>query len=202
MKMKKIFFVLFLLALLPNNSFGENKGELLLKSIQDKYKSISTISAEFKQLAGGKLNLEGNFYFEKSNKIRLELKHSVIVSNGVTNWSYNKSDNKVIITNYDKENPPLFSIDNLINSYPSMCQVSSQLIDGKNVLVLTAKNPSLKFSSIKIWLNGDNLIDKLLIDSSGKTIEITFSKYKINQKLNESRFSFTPPKGSSVVDLR
>ncbi len=174
----------------------------MLKSIQQKYKSISTISAEFKQLTDGKVNLEGNFYFAKNNKIRLELKHSIIVSNGVTNWSYNKSENKVIITNYDKENPPLFSVDNLINTYPAMCQVSSELLNGKNVLVLTAKNLSLKFSSIKIWLNGDDLIDKLLINSSGKTIEMTFTDYRINQKLNESKFSFNPPKGSSVVDLR
>lgn len=200
--MKKNFLALFILALLSNTSFGENKGEIMLKSIQEKYKYISTISAEFKQMTGGKVNLEGNFYFAKDNKIRLELKHSVIVSNGVTNWSYNKSENKVIITNYDKETPPLFSVDNLINTYPSMCQVSSELIEGKNVLVLTSKNPSLKFSSIKIWLNGENLIDKLLIDSSGKTIEMTFSGYRLNQKLSESKFSFTPPKGSSIVDLR
>ncbi len=200
--MKKSLLVLFILELLLNTSFAENKGEIMLKSIQVKYKYISTISAEFKQLTGGKVNLEGYFYFAKNNKIRLELKHSIIVSNGVTNWSYNKSENKVIITNYDKENPPLFSVDNLINTYPSMCQVSSELIKGKNVLVLTAKNASLKFSLIKIWLNGENLIDKLLIDSGGKTIEMIFSDYRINQKFSESKFLFTPPKGSSIVDLR
>ncbi len=200
--MIKNLLIIFVFTLFFGSSFPQNKGEEILKSIQQEYKSISTISAGFKQLTDGKVNLEGNFYFAKNNKIRLELKHSIIVSNGVTNWSYNKSENKVIITNYDKENPPLFSVDNLINTYPSMCQVSSELIEGKNVLVLTAKNPSLKFSSIKIWLNGENLIDKLLIDSGGKTIEMTFSGYRINQKFSESKFLFTPPKGSSVVDLR
>lgn len=200
--MIKSFIILFISALFFGTSFPQNKAEIMLKSIQEKYKSISTISAEFKQLTGGKMNLEGNFYFAKNNKIRLELKHSIIVSNGVTNWSYNKSENKVIITNYDKENPPLFSIDNLINKYPSLCQISSELIEGKNVLVLTAKNSSLKFSSIKIWLNGESLIDKLLINSGGKTIEMIFSGYRINQKLNVSKFSFTAPKGSSIVDLR
>ncbi|MHB1686495.1 MAG: LolA family protein [Ignavibacteriaceae bacterium] len=200
--MKKIFAAIIILILFTQSSFSENKGEQLLKSLQEKFNSISNITADFKQIVNGKVNLAGKFYFEKNNKLRLELKNLIIVSDGITNWSYNKRENKVVISNYDSENPPLFSIDKFIETYPSQCKVSSINEDGKEVLILTAKNSSMNFKTVKIWLNGENLIEKLLIDSGGKTVEMTFTGYKTNQKNNGSKFTFTPPKGSAIVDLR
>ena len=55
-----------------------------------------------------KINFDGKFLFKKENQLRLELKNLIIVSDGKTNWNYNKKQNKVIITNYDENDPPQF----------------------------------------------------------------------------------------------
>jgi len=182
--------------------FAKSGGGEMLKALQKKFDSVQNITADFKQLADGKINLSGKFYFEKKNKLRLELKNLIIVSDGATNWSYNKKENKVVISDYDKDNPPVFSIDKFIESYPAQCVVSTAVEAGEQILVLTAKTPAMNFKSVKIWMNKDDLIEKLVINSNGKNIEMLFSGYKINQKFDVNKFSFTPPKGSTVVDLR
>ena len=200
--MKTFIASIFLFTVFTQSCFTKDKGEQMLKVLQDKFNSVSNVTADFRQTVNGKVNLAGKFFFEKKNKLRLELKNLIIVSNGTTNWSFNKRENKVVISDYDKENPPVFSINNFIETYPSQCTVSSVNEGGKEILVLTAKNDSMKFKAIKIWLNGENLIEKLLVDSGGKTVEMTFTGYKINQRLGNSIFTFIPPKGSSIVDLR
>lgn len=199
----KIFIAsIFLFTVFTQSCFTKDKGEQMLKALQDKFNSVSNVTADFRQTVNGKVNLAGKFFFEKKNKLRLELKNLIIVSNGTTNWSFNKRENKVVISDYDKENPPVFSINNFIETYPSQCTVSSVIEGGKQILVLTAKTGSMKFKTVKIWLNGENLIEKLLVESGGKTVEMTFTGYKINQRLGNSIFTFIPPKGSSIVDLR
>ncbi len=200
--MKIFIAAIFIFTVFTQSCFTKDKGEQMLRALQDKFNSVSNVTADFRQTVNGKVNLAGKFFFEKKNKLRLELKNLIIVSNGTTNWSFNKRENKVVISDYDKENPPVFSINNFIETYPSQCTVSSINEGGKEILVLTAKNNSMKFKTVKIWLNGENLIEKLLVDSGGKTVEMTFTGYKINQRLGNSIFTFIPPKGSSIVDLR
>jgi outer membrane lipoprotein-sorting protein len=49
----------------------------------------------------------------------------------------------------------------------------------------------------------ENLIDKVVISNPATgTMEVSFSNYKLNQNLSDSKFSFTPPEGTTVVDLR
>ncbi len=201
--MKKYITIIFLFTLFTQYSFTRGKGDQLLKSLQNKFNSIVNLTAEFSQSVNGKINLSGKFFFEKKNKLRLELKNLIIVSDGKTNWSYNKKDNKVVISDYDKENPSVFSISDFIESYPSQCSVSSIQEGGREILVLTAKSNSMKFKTAKIWINEENLIEKISINSSGgKAVEITFKGYQINQKLSSTIFKFIPPKGSSIVDIR
>lgn len=201
--MKKLIAIIFLFTLLIQSSFAKDKGKQLLKSLQNKFNSIVNVTAEFNQSVNGKINLSGKFFFEKKNKLRLELENLIIISDGTTNWSYNKRDNKVVISNYDKENPSVFSINDLIESYPSQCSVSSIQEGGREILVLTAKSNSMKFKTAKIWMNEENLIEKISINLGvGKVVEITFREYQINQKLSRNIFKFIPPKGSSIVDLR
>ncbi len=200
--MKKYYSLLVLFILVTQMLFAQSSGENMLKSLQEKFNTIQTITADFKQLVNGKINLSGKFYYEKKNKLRLELKNVIIVSDGETNWSFNKRENKVVISDYDKDNPPVFSIDKFIESYPAQCVVSAAAEGNEKILVLTAKTAAMNFKTVKIWMNKEDLIEKLAIDSGGKNIEMLFNDYKINEKFGSNKFSFTPPKGSTIVDLR
>ncbi len=59
------------------------------------------------------------------------------------------------------------------------------------------------FTSIKLFIDGDNLITKALIDDPATgEIQIELSDYQLNKNLPDSFFQFSPPEGSQVIDLR
>ena len=196
-------FILILSIFFYGNLIAQVDAEALLKSIQDKFDSINDLSAEISQLVNGKVNLEGKAFFKKENKLRLEFQNFIIVSDGKTSWNYNKKQNKVIITNYDEEGNKIFSIQQMIYEYPNECELSTFESEGERVLQLIPENNSLNFKSVKLFITNDNLISKILIDNPPTgLIQLNLSNYKINKNLPDSLFSFSPPEGSQVLDLR
>jgi outer membrane lipoprotein carrier protein len=176
----------------------------LLKNLQDKFDEVKDLSAEFKQSTNGKAVVSGKFFFKKEDKLRIEFKNSILISDGSINWSYNQKEHKVIISKNDDSNASPFSLRKVIFDYPKECMLSSEMENGIEVLVLTPnEESSIGYSVIKIWINNENLINRIILkDRADNLIQIDFSKYKVNQKIAESKFSFTPPEGSKVIDLR
>ncbi|MCL5030318.1 MAG: outer membrane lipoprotein carrier protein LolA [Bacteroidetes bacterium] len=201
--MKRIIFFLTGLLFISSTSFSQNNSNMLLKSLQNKFNSINDLSADFKQSTNGRINLVGKFFYKKENDLRLELRNLMIVSDGTTNWSYNKKENKVIISNYDPSDPSIISLKRIIEDYPAKCEVSDEKENGNNVLVLKPGKPGMNFKIAKIFINSSDLVQKIILtDQNDALIQIEFSNYKLNQKLNNSTFTFIPPKGSKVIDLR
>ena len=176
----------------------------LLKNLQSSFDSLKDFSADFVQLNNGRVNIEGKFYFKKENKLRLELKNLIIVSDGKTNWNYNKRQKKVIISNYDENDPSVLSLKRIIFDYPSKCQVTEGPDSSGNVLILKPNsNSGINAYLIKIWVNKNNNVKKVtIIQSSGNVLEVKFSNYKIDKGILDSKFSFTPPQGTKIIDLR
>lgn len=176
----------------------------LLTNLQDKFNEVKDLSAEFKQSTNGKSVISGKFFFKKEDKLRIEFKNSILMSDGSTNWNYNQKENKVIISKNDDNNASPFSLRKVIFDYPKECLVSSEMENGIEVLVLIPnKESSIGYSLIKIWVNNENLINRIILkDKADNLTQIDFSKYKVNQKITDSKFNFTPPEGSKVIDLR
>ncbi len=174
-----------------------------LKQLQKKFNSLKNISAEFTESANGTINLAGRFYYEKENKLRIDLKDATIVSDGTNTWNYNKKEKKLIIGTYDKNDPSLLSIKNIVDVYPSECKVETGIEGKTNILTLTPKTGGLPFNSVKIKLNGESLISSMVvIDRNGREMQFDFTNYKTNENLPKSLFTISPPKGSKVIDLR
>lgn len=200
--MKKHTKILLLLLFLMQPVFSQNSR--LLKNLQSSFDSLKDFSADLVQLTNGKVNIEGKFFFKKENKLRLELKNLIIVSDGKTNWNYNKRQKKVIISNYDENDPSVFSLKRIIFDYPSKCQVTEGPDKSGNVLILKPNsNSGINAYLIKIWVNKNNNVEKVtIIESSGNVLEVKFSNYKIDMGIPDSKFSFTPPQGTKLIDLR
>jgi outer membrane lipoprotein carrier protein len=200
--MKKHTKILLLLLFLMQPVFSQNSR--LLKNLQSSFDSLKDFSADFVQLNNGRVNIEGKFYFKKENKLRLELKNLIIVSDGKTNWNYNKRQKKVIISNYDENDPSVLSLKRIIFDYPLKCQVTEGPDSSGNVLILKPNsNSGINAYLIKIWVNKNNNVKKVtIIQSSGNVLEVKFSNYKIDTGILDSKFSFTPPQGTKIIDLR
>jgi outer membrane lipoprotein-sorting protein len=117
----------------------------LLKSVQSKYNSVSTISVNFNKSAGSKEDFSGKLFLKKDNKLRIELKNNLIVTDGETFWNYDKKQKKVIINNYDASDPSEFSLNSFVNDYPSKCNLTSGEEGDFKTMTLVPKTSELNF---------------------------------------------------------
>jgi len=202
----KSFFpivILFCLTFAMQLSNAQSEAGELLKNIQHKFGSISDLSAEITQSVNGNINMKGKLYFKKENRLRFEFKNILIISDGETSWNYNEKDNKVIITDYESEENKILSIRQLIYEYPDACELSTYESEGNKVLQLIPMDNTFSFNSIALFVDEDNLITRALVDDPATgEIQIDFTKYQLNKNLPDSYFSFSPPEGSQVLDLR
>jgi outer membrane lipoprotein carrier protein len=175
----------------------------VLKSLQNKFNTINDLTTDISQRVNDKTNLSGKMFFKQENNLRIEFTNQTIVTDGKTSWNYDKKNKKVIISNYDETGSGLLSINYLVYQYPSECELSLSTEGNEQILVLNPKSKRNTFGQVKLYITNDDLIDKVIISNQGSgTIEVTFSNYKLNQKLPDSKFSFTPPEGTTIVDLR
>jgi outer membrane lipoprotein-sorting protein len=126
------------------------------------------------------------------------------MSDGTTLWNYNKNQKKVVISKVSSTDPVYFSIDKFLYEYPSKSNVSSEKENNQDVLVLVPKKgTNLDFKKARIFVNRDNLVSKITIENlSGTTMDFHLSDFKLNQNLPDSKFSFSPPEGTNIIDLR
>jgi outer membrane lipoprotein-sorting protein len=177
--------------------------ESVLKSLQNKFDSINDLTTDVAQKSNGKSSLSGKMYFKKDNNLRIEFGNQTIVADGKTSWNYNKKNNKVIISDYDEAGSGLLSINYLVYQYPSECDLSLSAEGSSQILNLKPKSNKNNLGEVKLYITKENLIDKAVISNPASgTMEVSFSNYKLNQNLPDSKFSFTAPEGTTVVDLR
>jgi len=202
MKIKIIIVCLFSV-LFVNKSFAQDKAQDVLDKLQKKFSSINDLTANLSQSVNGNLNLKGMVYYKKENNLRFEFKNILLISDGVTYWSYNQKDNKVVISDYESEGNKILSIRQIIYEYPEDCEMTTYELNNQTVLELIPKDDTFQFKSIKLFLNKDYLINEAIIDDpAAGEVEINISDYKLNNNLSEALFVFTPPEGSEIIDLR
>ena len=184
-------------------TFSQNDADKVLNDLQTKFDTIKDLSVEFTQSGNGKNKLAGMLFLKRENKLRRETKNFIIVTDGTTSWNYNKKENKVIISNYDENDPGVFSIKELVYELPAESDIELSNENGQNVLTLTPNSYNYSFDSAKLWINEDNLISKVVLnDAAIGIVKVKFSNYQLNQNLKDSEFSFTPPEGSRIIDIR
>lgn len=183
--------------------YAQSDANSILIDLRNKFNSINDLTVDYSQKAGGKVILNGKIIFKKENKYRVENKNQIVGSDGISAWNYNSAQKKYIITNYDGESNSIYSINYLVYQLPNECLLSARTEGNLKVLELTPKSTNLQFKKIELWINSDNLIQKIILsDLNNSTNEISLSNYKLNQKISDSLFSFNPPEGTKVIDLR
>lgn len=186
-----------------NIGLSQSDPQQLLQDIQNKFNSISDLSAKITQSVNGKTNLKGKAFYKKENNLRFEFDNMIIVSDGETSWNFNKKQDKVIISDYNTEGNKILSIRQLIYEYPDECKLSASKVAGIDVLELIPQDDTFSFNSIKLFINSENLITKVLIDDPATgNIQVDLSEIQLNKGLPDSYFQFSPPEGSQVLDLR
>jgi len=200
LKMKRIIILSFLILA---NIFPQGKDVPLLKVMQNKFSSLHDFSVDFSQEVNGKILMTGKLSFKKENLLRLELKNLMIISDGVTNWNYNKKEKKVIISIYNEEDVSLFSPKKFVFDYPNQCKVKEVKDSDKTYLLLIPSSSSSDFKQAKVYPTGDQTLQKIIVTGNdGGVLIFHFSNFRGNQNFDREKFSFQIPQGTKVIDLR
>lgn len=184
------------------------KAQDIRTSFVKKYSNVSSISVKFTvDNQYETLTMKA----KKGNKFVLEQKSVMIYCDGTTVWNVNKETNKCMISQRDIHNEST-SIDDIflgvMNTYIiEKTMTVNESASGTGYYVV------MKPKSKDAVING---IENLIIILDKKTLQIktiqfkdntnshtiTIKSMKLNEKMNNSVFSFTPTKAMTIVDLR
>ena len=182
----------------------------IIRKVQSKYDNISDAKATFTQTvkgSGGKGNSSsGVIYIKKQNNYRIEAGNQIIITDGVTSWVYSPNKKRVVIDNY-KDDGSTFSPNKFLFSYPENFYSDlegEETIGGTAcyVIKLTPRSGS-NVKSAKIWIDkNEDLIKKITISTNQSTSTYTLKDITLDAGVSSSKFTFTPPSGVEVIDLR
>lgn len=182
----------------------------VIQNVQNTYKDITDAKASFSQTI--KFNkaksqtTSGTLYIKKESKYRIETGSQIIVTDGSTSWSYTPSKKQVII-DYYKETGNTFSPNKYLFQYPENFYsdlTGTEKISGKDVYVLSLKpRESGYVKSAKLWVGKDDwIIKKINIVTDESTSTYSIKNIQTNIGVSNSKFTFTPPEGTEVIDMR
>jgi outer membrane lipoprotein carrier protein len=182
----------------------------IIQNVQNVYKDITDAKASFTQSVkygkGKNITSSGTLYIKKEKKYRIETGSLTIVTDGSTSWSYN-SNKKQVIIDYYKESGNTFSPNKYLFQYPENFYsdlAGTEKLAGADVYVLTLKPREGGFvKSAKLWVGKDDwIIKKIYIVTDESTSTYSIKNVQLNAGLSSSKFTFTPPEGTEVIDMR
>lgn len=182
----------------------------VIQNVQNVYKDITDAKASYTQtikFSKSKAQTSsGTLYIKKEKKYRIETGSQTIVTDGNTSWSYTPSKKQVVIDNY-KETGNSFSPNKYLFQYPENFYsdlTGTEKISGKDVYVLSLKpRESGYVKSAKLWVGKDDwMIKKIVITTDESTSTYSVKNIQTNTGVSNSKFTFTPPEGTEVIDMR
>ncbi len=191
-----------------NTTYSQDAQEVI-KNVQSVYKGIKDAKATFslsEKVSGKSSSTSGTMYIQKEKKYKIKTKTFTLVTDGVTTWSYSPSKKQVVIDNY-KEDGNSFSPNKFLFNYPENFYsdlTGEEKVGNDNcyVLKLTPRTKGM-IKSAKVWVDKEQyLIRKITISSSGSTKTYTLKSITLDAGISSSEFSFSPPAGVEVIDLR
>lgn len=209
--LSKLLITALFLINLPVSSQDDNiTAQEIIQNVQSAYKDISDAKASFSQTV--KFNKSkaqsssGTLYIKKENKYRIETGSQTIVTDGSTSWSYTPSKKQVVI-DYYKETGNTFSPNKYLFQYPENFYSDlsgTEKLNGKDVYVLSLKpRESGYVKSAKLWVGKDDwIIKKIYIVTDESTSTYSIKNIQTNTGVSNSKFTFTPPEGTEVIDMR
>lgn len=191
----------------------EMTAEEITDRIQKKYNSMQDATVKFSQrvkFGFSKLeqNTDGTLTMKRPNKYRVEMEHQTIVTDGSVVWSYSPVNKQVLVDRY-KESQNSLSPDKFLLNLP--VQYYATLLGKETVgkvetyvLKLVPKDDLSFVKSVKMWVeHGTWIIRKVhLVDVNDTETMYTINELKLNTRVSDTLFSFMPPAGTEVVDLR
>ncbi|MGB9595915.1 MAG: LolA family protein [Candidatus Poribacteria bacterium] len=197
--------------------------EEITKNVKKAYKNMKNFSADFEQttiVVGKKRVAVGVITFQKPNLLRQEYYESenskkisqLIVSDGKAIMSYTPMIKQMTKQEFSSKNEEIFpgfgqSLENVEKNY-DIKLIKDEVSEKKGVhcVELTPKkqDEDQMFETIQVWVRDEDSIPVQVMykdTKNGATFFFSFKNIKINSKIDESIFKFTPPSGTQIVTV-
>ena len=194
----------------PVSAQGDISAQDIIQNVQAQYKDITDAKASFTQTVkfskAKAQTSSGTLYIKKEKKYRIETGSQTIVTDGSTSWSYSPGKKQVVV-DYYKETGNSFSPNKYLFQYPENFYsdlTGTEKLAGNDVYVLSLKpRESGYVKSAKLWVGKDDwIIKKIYIVTDESTSTYTVKNVQLNVGLSDSKFSFSAPEGTEVIDMR
>ena len=201
--MKKLVPIFLIFIVYLSSAADKNS---VFKEVKAKYSNPESVSMNFAM--EGNSSVSGKIIASEDNKYRITVPGRIITCNGKTIWNYSNDDANVIISNFqshsENASPERIFFDVMDGYEPvSLKKVSSTTGASNYELALKPiKEKIADMSKIVLYLDRDNQIIKVGIESLYGFEVWKVSNLKVNIPLAESEFVFNPPEGTEIIDLR
>ena len=185
----------------------------LTSNMQRRYETIENVVAKFaQQVKFGFSNIEqrftGTLIMKKPRMYRIESEHQTLVTDGTTVWAYSPVNKQVVVDKYkEKQNsisPDLFLLNLPSDYYSTLLGRETEAEKSLLTVKLVPKDDRSFIKSVKLWIvDGTWDVRKILIVDVNETETLyVIDRLSQNTAMNDSLFSFSPPPGTEIVDLR
>ncbi len=205
MIVKKTLAALTMTLAVPMSALASEGAERLADILEP----LETYVADFEQqiLDGSGQRLQevhGRMWLSRPGKFRWEVDapyEQVVVSTGEEVTLYDPDLEQATVQPLDQRvthTPALLlsgSADELTGSY----DVSRQQQGSSETFTLVPKDPDTLFEELKMTFRGEALNLLQMTDSTGQRTAIEFDNVRMNEPLDDSRFTFEIPEGTDVI---
>jgi outer membrane lipoprotein carrier protein len=212
--------VLLAFALLASRAGAQSVDDILARATAA-YGHVSTVKSSFEQtltsgLTGDTSQAKGEMLQLRPNRLSVKFTEPAgdrIVADGTWLWVYAPSATPGQVIKMplagggdDNEAAAVDFVREFIESPRTRFNVSAGPADTAlghkaHVLVLVPKKPG-QYTKATVWVDDDDGIVRQfeVVDGTGSTRRIRFTKLAFNVPVDKSAFTYTPPNGVKVVD--
>lgn len=184
----------------------------LLARLEQTYDETEALSARFTQtttssFSDGAATHSGRLLLQE-DRYRVETDQQTLVTNGETTWVYTPSEDQVIVNDYVEDEttfvPSEFFYDYGDRFTSTSVETTTQDGESHYVLRLEPKEEGAFYREITLWMRErDNLITQLkVVDADDTEMIFELEDIEFNPSVSADTFTFSPPEGAEVVDLR
>ncbi|MCZ6757635.1 MAG: outer-membrane lipoprotein carrier protein LolA [Bacteroidetes bacterium] len=178
----------------------------VIERLRTRYDAVQAMRATFSQTTSSTFldnveHFEGDILIQ-GDQYRIEMSNQTIVTNTIVSWVFNRSENQVLINDYELDENT-FSLTTFLDEFDSAYDVVSYEREDKlDVLVLKPQDPLSLFRDVTVWADGDVVVRLDVVDMNDVEMKFELSDIIFNPELSDQTFIFSIPNGVEVIDLR
>jgi len=192
---------------------GEKRNpEKIVKSVKKTLDGIETLSCTFnyelvRKSADFNQHISGTIFMKKKFNFRVEYSGQTIVIDGKTVWTYLPKHNQVQISDFEHSGEHFASPNSIFDRYVDKREpvlLGEEEINGSDTDIIHLVSSDPEDNKVTVWIDRTLHFPVKAVEEtlSGDVTTHVLSNVVINEKIDDDVFTFDPPEGVEVMDMR